>query len=199
MIYDSPRSYQPDDEEDEVEARIARLTSFSDSILRRGAKTGSTIYRIPPLVEPSMPMSSISSFNPMYNQTTYVKSASPSLELAWAAVQRYRVLVLTDQNFLQCMYQTNVRAVRDERSMFKGATIFLDTNGQFLPPRNIDILYSPNTDEDQPEHNFLVAAQYDVVIVDVINDPDHYAKYPGLIPIIVEPFSYEPGINILRP
>lgn len=181
MIYDSPRSYQPD------YSPSNGTMNLSDSILRRGARVGNRVYNIPAIIESELLTLSKMIDRP-YRETIIFDSSQSSVELAWASANKgYSTVILASTLFqADFQYQTNLRLpVESDFTLYKSVQIFLNKQDEFLEPRKVDVIaYSLMIDNQE---DILHAAQpYDVVIVDGPLDENIVVDIPpGTLSVLV--------------
>jgi len=208
MIYDSPRSYQP-----EIDSPIGTL-ALSNSIIRQGAKVGDKVYTIPSLVDSTIISTSITPQlrEGHYKETVVYFTKQSTVDTAWAAANNgYTTLVVASELFdNDFQYQTNLRVIdSQEMILYKSVHVFLNSQSEFLPPRKIDVIHPPpplveeydpfSVEDYNPSSveaydlNWLSLAQfYDVVIVDT---PFNFelSSVPGLLSIFIGTNESYPG------
>lgn len=183
-------------------AAIDQELTFKSSILTRGAIANGVVYNIPPVSQIYRLHSELTPILPYYEYTLYMAELTDPLDLAWAAAERYTVLYLSS-DLSAIEPRTSIPFGRRFKgdTIFRGVSIFFDSDGQFLPPRKIDVVRTNLLSEgDQGFGEILrLGSTYNIVISDDSGfSKSIIKKFAGTVSVFINTQRETENI-ILRP
>lgn len=112
-----------------------------------GLKMNGKVYAFPPVVRSPLSLVKNRELVPLYDKSLMVFRRDSIQNAAWAASTKYTTICVVDEMSISSFAETsNLSIGRKDRgtlAMYHDVTIFF--NGEFLPPRQVDVMYLANS------------------------------------------------------